>query len=130
MRMLTISLVALLALAACSSGSQDQAAEPAANQATEATTPTTETTDMAAPAVMTGEIEIAGTLGCGHCTHSIGESCSAAVQTADGAIYILEGVAAGDELFEDRYSGKTVTVRGTAVERDGVGYVTVAGFDL
>lgn len=130
MRILMFSLVALLALAACSSGGgNDQAAEPAADHNAQAAP--AETPDATAqPAVMTGDVEIAGTLGCGHCTHSIGESCSAAVQTADGAVYILEGMSEGDELFDERFSGKTITVRGTAVERDGVGYVTVAGFDL
>lgn len=132
MRTLIFSLVALLALAACSSGGNDQTAEPAADQAAEATTTPAET-DAAGTTtaeVRTGEIEIAGTLGCGHCTHSIGENCSAAVQTADGAVYILEGLAEGDEPYDDRFSGKTITVRGGAVERDGVGYVTVTSFEM
>ena len=131
MRKLLISLLAIFALAACSSGGGDNATQETAAEATEAAAETTETTaEVAAAPIQTGEIEIAGTVGCGHCTHQIGEGCSAAVQTADGAIYILEGVGEGDEPFEQRFDGKMITVRGESVERDGVGYVTVAGFDL
>lgn len=129
--MLLIAFLAVFALAACSSGGGDSA--------TDETTPAAEAeshgeagteAEVATANVLTGEIEIAGKLGCGHCTHGIGEGCSAAVQTADGAIYILEGMAEGAEPFDQRFDGKQITVRGNAVERDGVGYLTVAGFDL
>ena len=132
MRKLLISLLALFALAACSSGGGDTATQEAAETpaVTETATPPAETTEIAAASVQTGEIEIVGTVGCGHCTHSIGEGCSAAVQTADGAIYILEDVGEGDEPFEQRFDGKSITVRGVSVERDGIGYITVAAFEL
>jgi hypothetical protein len=135
MRKLLISLLALFALAACSSGGSDTATQeatqtPAVTEtATPADVPAT-TTETAAATVQTGEIEIVGTVGCGHCAHSIGESCSAAVQTADGAVYILEGVGEGDVPFEQRFDGKSITVHGESVEHDGVGYVTVASFEL
>ena len=131
MRKLLISLLALFALAACSTGGSDTATQEAAQTPadTETATPA-ETTEIAAASVQTGEIEIVGTVGCGHCTHSIGEGCSAAVQTADGAVYILEDLVAGDEPFEQRFDGKSSTVRGVSVERDGIGYVTVAGIEL
>lgn len=130
MRNLLICLLAVFALSACSSGGSEtasQAADTAADHA--AATATTDVGTQVA-SVKTGDIEIVGKLGCGHCDHAIGETCSAAVQTADGSVYILEGLGAGDELFESRYGGKEVTVRGVSVERDGVGYVTVATFDL
>lgn len=138
MRKLLISLLALFALAACSSGNGDTATgEAARTPATiETITPpaetaeATETTEAVAASVQTGEIEIVGTIGCGHCTYSIGESCSAAMQTADGAIYILEDLGEDDEPFEQRLDGKSITVRGVSVERDGVGYITVASFEL
>ncbi|RKZ11324.1 hypothetical protein DRQ53_03835 [bacterium] len=143
MRILLFSLLAVFALAACSSGGSDTASQEPAATETAADTETTaspagehvgeggtEATVTTVASVQTGEVEIAGKLGCGHCTHSIGEGCSAAVQTADGAVYILEGLEAGDEPFEQRFGGKTITVRGSSVERDGIGYVTVAGFDL
>jgi hypothetical protein len=137
MRKLLISLLALFALAACASGGSDTATQeaaqtPATTETTETATPPAETTttEIAAASVQTGEIEIVGTVGCGHCTHSIGEGCSAAVQTADGAIYILEDMDEGDEPFEQRFDGKSITVRGASVERDGIGYITVAAFEL
>lgn len=127
MRMLLIALLAIFALGACSSGGGDSAtpeAEQTADHSTEGEA------EVVVATVQTGEVEIAGKLGCGHCTHGVGDGCSAAVQTADGAVYILEEVGAGDEPFEQRFDGKQITVRGTAVERDGIGYVTVATFDL
>ena len=129
MRKLLISLLALFALAACSSGGGDTTTREAAQTPapTETVTPPAESV---AAGVQTGEVEIAGTVGCGHCTYSVGESCSAAVRSADGAVYILEDVVKGDELFDERYEGKSITVRGVSVERDGVGYITVASFEL
>lgn len=132
MRILLIALLAVFALAACSSGGSDSASDQAtpAQDATESHDTGHAEAELAAAPVMTGEVEIAGTLGCGHCTHGVGEGCSAAVQTADGAIYILEDMGAGDDPFEKRFDGQTITVRGESVERDGIGYVKVAGFDL
>ena len=127
MRKLLIALLAIFALTACGSGGGDSATqetETAADHATESQA------EVVAASVQTGEVEIAGKLGCGHCTHGVGDGCSAAVQTADGAVYILEELGAGDEPFEQRFDGKQITVRGTSVERDGIGYVTVATFDL
>jgi hypothetical protein len=123
MRKLLIALLALFALAACSSGGGDSATQ-------ETETATEGHAEVAAVPVKTGEVEIAGKLGCGHCTHGIGDGCSAAVQTADGAVYILEELGAGDEPFEKRFEGGEITFRGTSVERDGIGYVTGATFEL
>lgn len=134
MRKLLIALLAIFALAACSSGGGDSATTQATDHsaaATDEATPATETTaEVAKAPIMTGEVELAGKLGCGHCTHGIGDGCSAAVQTADGAIYILEDMAAGAEPFDQRFDGKEIVVRGTSVDKDGVGYVTVTGFQL
>jgi len=129
MRKLLITLIAVFALAGCSSGGNDTASENP-TPADDAAATTESHAEVAATPVMTGQVELAGTLGCGHCTHGVGDGCSAAIQTADGAIYILEEVGEGDEPFDQRLDGKTITVRGQSVERDGVGYVTVAGFDL
>jgi hypothetical protein len=131
MRTLLIALLAIFALAACSSGGGDSATqETATADQTTADHATEAPAEVAAVEVKTGEVELAGTLGCGHCSHGIGDGCSAAVQTADGAIYILEEMAAGDEPFDQRFDGKQITVRGTAVERDGVGYITGVTFEL
>jgi hypothetical protein len=130
MRKLLISLLAIFALAACSSGGGDSATQETAAETTEAAAEAPTEAPVEVASVQTGEVELAGTLGCGHCNHQIGDGCSAALQTADGAIYILEGLGAGDAPFDQRTAGKQITVRGTAVDRDGVGYVTVSGFDL
>ena len=116
MRKLLISLLALTALAACSSGGNDSTTREAAQAPVETANPIAETTETTAAGVQTGDIEVAGTVGCGHCTYSIGEECSAAVRTADGAIYILEGVGDGDELF--------FVLRGNATVESSFGAIT------
>lgn len=57
------------------------------------------------------EVTVSGTLGCGHCTYHVGTSCSAALQTADGGIYVLD-VAEDSEWFQDRYDGLNLKVTG------------------
>jgi hypothetical protein len=113
-------LVALLALTACGGGggeaeSTAQTGDQTADQMAE-TTPAGETADGShlaqAKMPVEGEtISVEGTLGCGHCNYHVGEKCSAAIQTADGAIYILD-VAEDSEWFQDRFSGKKLAVEG------------------
>jgi hypothetical protein len=131
MRMLLIAFLAVFAFAACSSGGGDSTTqESTAATETESHAPAETEAEATTVAVLTGDVAISGKLGCGHCTHGIGDGCSAAVQTADGAIYILEGMAEGEAPFDQRFDGKQISVSGTSVERDGVGYITVASFDL
>ena len=68
MRKLLIALLAIFALAACGSGGGDSAThetETSAGHATEGEA------EVVAATVQTGEIEIAGTLGCGHCSATV-----------------------------------------------------------
>lgn len=68
-----------------------------------------------------GEVLVTGTLGCGHCTYNQGETCSAAMQTADGTVYILDGVTTDEEAFNQRFSGKEIVAVGTVVPAEGEG---------
>ena len=69
-----------------------------ASQENGESTPAEEPAIEAAPAVadaMPAGTELAsvtGTMGCGHCAYDVTSSCSAALQTDDGFVYILEGV--------------------------------------
>lgn len=114
------ALTLLLALAACSSpGSDNQATETAASEQPKAEN-----------VVEATAVSFTGTLGCGHCTHHIGDSCSAAVEAEDGTVYILEGFAAGTDLFDNRFDGGKVKVEGKLAARDGVNYVAVDNYEM
>ncbi len=76
-----------------------------------------------------GEVVLAGTVGCGHCTYHLGDSCAAAMR-AGGIVYFLDGIEAGHELYEDRMSEKPLTVVGTVAEKDGEKRVTVRDYRM
>lgn len=126
MRTSWLALVLAFGLVACSQGSSDHA-EPAANTQE---TPAVETPAVETPAVETASVTFSGTLGCGHCDHQIGSGCSAAVKTADGTVYILDGVGAGQEAFDKRFDHGSIEVTGTVEVRDGVNFVTVASSQM
>ena len=72
------------------------------------------------------EVTLTGTVGCGHCTYQVGNSCSAALKTGDGIVWVLDGIGAGDELFENRFDGGEVTMAGVVHYVDGVAHLTPA----
>ena len=59
-----------------------------------------------------GHVMLVGTTGCGHCDFKMGNSCSAAVKTANGSIFIIDGVESSDPLFQNRQEGMKVKVEG------------------
>jgi hypothetical protein len=114
----------ILVLAGCSGSSQEEgtASDDAATAETHGTVATTETA---------GEtVTLAGTTGCGHCNFHIGDGCAAAMKTADGTIYIIDGVDHGSDLFTKRMEEKPVTVVGTVSEIDGVQHVDLTSYEL
>lgn len=72
------------------------------------------------------EVTLTGTVGCGHCTYQIGNSCSTAMRTSDGIVWILDGIGAGNELFENRFDAGEITMAGTVSYVDGVAHLTPA----
>ncbi len=83
-----------------------------------------------AAAAMSGDkVTLDGTTGCGHCTFGIGSSCSAAMKTADGTVYLLEGVD-GTAVYEERQSEKPIHVVGVTKEVDGVQMVVVETWEM
>ena len=62
------------------------------------------------------EVTVAGKLGCGHCNYQVGEGCSAAIQTAEGTIFILD-VAEESEWFQKRFGGAKLEVTGKVRHR-------------
>ena len=132
---LLLAVVSTLAFLGCGQKASDShnAETPAADTHadTHAADHSAADADVAAAAYAVGdEVTLAGTIGCGHCNFSAGEGCSAAVQTADGGIYILD-VEESSEAFQARMSGKPVEVVGTisAIGEDA-STVTVASIKL
>ena len=136
MRKLALWIVPLFAVGlGCSARQAEDAADQAAPRADDAANTAEHAVEEVAhhgpEGVSEGEmITVAGTLGCAHCTHQIGTTCAAAIQTAEGVVYILDGVAADSELFEKRYDGTVVTVVGTPSEQDGAHHVAVTSYQM
>lgn len=70
------------------------------------------------------EVTLTGTVGCGHCTYQIGNSCSTAMKTSDGIVWILDGIGPGNELFENRFDAGEITMAGVVSYVDGVAHLT------
>lgn len=120
-KILILSTVALLAFGCGQASDEATQAENAADTATKTTTekPQVEAT--------TASTTLSGELGCGHCAYNVGESCSAALKTASGEIYILDNA---DEPFQKRFDGGTIEVVGTVTEKDGQKHVAVESYQM
>ncbi len=127
MKLLSLTLVTALVFAiGCTNGSEDTA-ETTAEAVTE---DVVEAVDQGSEAVEAEMVTLTGKTGCGHCTFHKGESCAAALQTADGKIYLLDNIGPETDLFKKRMDGVPVTVTGTVAEREGDFHVTVASHEL
>ena len=126
MKKLAILAGLAFVFAGCSGGG-DTAQEQA-----KAAAETMQTTADAMPALAAGdgEVLLAGSMGCGHCTFHQGDGCAAAMKTTDGVVYIFEGIGEGHELFDKRTDEMAVTVVGTTMEKDGMNFVTVREYRL
>lgn len=119
------ALVALTVSTGCGGGENSEQPTPSSRLEVPATTPAETGT-----AAQTASMTVEGQLGCGHCSHQIGTSCSAAVQTAEGKVYILEDMAAGSEPFDQRFGQKKIRVTGTVTVNEGVSTMKVTDYQL
>ncbi len=79
------------------------------------------------------EVQLAGTLGCGHCVFHVTADCAACVKTASGEVYVIDGVNEQSPVWEQRLEdGHTITVAGTVVDgNDGdPKHIAMKSFDL
>jgi hypothetical protein len=83
-----------------------------------------------APTLAPGEVQLAGTLGCGHCNFHTTSECAAAMKTANGDVYVLDGVTEKSPLFENRMKGGNITVIGNVLEADGSKHVAMTSFEM
>ncbi len=78
-----------------------------------------------------GDVTLAGVLGCGHCTYHVTPECAAVVKTGSGQFYVLDGVGEGSELWEKRLEGnRQISVTGTVMGTDKVKHLAMTSFDL
>jgi hypothetical protein len=110
-------LVMCGAFAGCSKRSPADRSAPAGSPP--AAEPRTEAAPAPQPeggAAAAGEVQLAGVLGCGHCTYHVTPECAAVIKTASGDLYVIDGVQEGSELWEKRLDGnRQVAVTGTVV---------------
>ena len=85
--------------------------------------------DAAAPAG--AEIQLAGTLGCGHCVFSVTTECAACVKTASGEVYVLDGIDEKSPMWEKRLEeGHQLTGVGKLVGGEPLKHVALTSYDL
>ena len=142
MKHLLVALAAVSVLAGCSGDTSEKAPDPAGNDAASSAAPpeqaeagpamdqhaeadhAAKTTPLAETIPAGTEVTLTGVVGCGHCTYHIANSCSTALKTDDGTVWILDGIDEGDELFENRYEGTEVTMAGVVSYVGGVAHLT------
>jgi len=120
--MKTLALLVSVALVAFGCASEETSHQEIATETPPAPAPADPAVQSPSP---TAQIEVAGALGCGHCTFEAASECVAAIQTEDGIVHILEGVDPESSLFTERYDEKQVQVMGTPREEDGAHYLAV-----
>ncbi len=107
-----------LALIGCGGQQGEQAAthgdtQSAATESAPAADTETPAAEASAPVTLTG------TVGCGHCNFGKTSSCSAAIQTAAGDVYVIDGVEHDSELWKLREeNAKACEVTGTVAKGD------------
>jgi hypothetical protein len=135
---LTSTRIAILTLAALLLGGcakheatehEHAATTPATSDSSEAAVPHPQ--DVAGDAAVPAEIQLAGTLGCGHCTFHVTSECAAVLRTASGESYVLDGVEETSELWAKRMeSGHKITVSGKLVGTDAVKHIAMTSFEI
>ncbi len=129
-----LALVLALPLIGCGNKAAEQQAttegthsQPAA---TETAAPATET----APAVeATGTpVTLTGLVGCGHCNFQKTEHCSAAIQTAGGEVYVIDGVTTDSEIWKLREeNAKNCEVVGPVAKgEDGLNHIKMTSYKV
>lgn len=125
------ALALVLAVIGCGNKAEErQAATPAegtqAQPAATESAPGTETAPAATPVTLTGLV------GCGHCNFSKTEHCSAAIQTAGGEVYVIDGVTTDSELWKLREeNAKNCEIVGmVSPGSDGLNHIMMASYKV
>ena len=128
-----LSLVAALLVAAsflaCGGSSKDKAGAAGNQAAPVPSASAAKSADQAANTATAGVIELVGTTGCGHCNFHKTESCAVGLETADGHFYVVDGVGQDTEVWNQRFSGKKMKVKGTVAAKGGLDHVQMASYE-
>jgi hypothetical protein len=119
---------AILALATCTALAGCSRSQPPAEEAGK---PKTEVAPPNDPTPASGEVQLAGVLGCGHCNFHVTSDCAACIKTAGGEVYVLDGVQEGSDLWEKRLAGtQQISVTGAVLGTDKVKHVAMNSFEF
>ena len=128
------ALMLALALAGCGGTGSDQAtAEKKTAEPAQTSEPAQTATREAAPAAQTAgtPTTLAGTLGCGHCNYEKTAECAAAIQTAGGEVYVIDGVTVPSPLWSAREARKQAQITGTVAKgEDGLMHLAMTSYQL
>lgn len=131
-------LTALLALG-CAKHEASEDGHERAVTTTPANEPEADSSDAGVPhpdqvagdAAVPAEVQLAGTLGCGHCNFHVTSECAAVLRTASGESYILDGVEESSDLWAKRLEpGHKITVTGKLVGTDAIKHLAMTSFEI
>jgi hypothetical protein len=115
-------------LATCAALAGCSRSQPPAEQANKPKIEVAPSTD---PTPASGEVQLAGVLGCGHCSFHVTSDCAACIKTAGGEVYVLDGVQEGSDLWEKRLAGtQQISVTGAVLGTDKVKHVAMNSFEF
>jgi len=128
----TATYMAAVALGALLTGCQSKGtAEKAGNEPAPVAETQAPATGMDAATPAGAEIQLAGTLGCGHCTFSVTSECAACVKTASGEVYVLDGIDDKSEMWEKRLEeGHQIAAVGKVVGGEPIKHVALTSYEL
>jgi len=130
MRFLSILLIlALVGVVGCGQEAAENNTEQAAEHVEDAAPADTEAA-VASTVSVGDELTLAGTAGCGHCNFQYGEGCAMAMKDANGIVYILDGIDEDTEAFNQRMSGKEITVVGKVTETGEPHHLAVESYEM
>lgn len=122
-----LALMVLALLAGCGGNTAENASQTEDMQADSQTAMTetdgheghAHTQEAGGTEAETASVTMNGTLGCGHCSYHLTETCAPAMKAEDGVVYILESDKDRAELMDHRLDNPEIKVAGRVAEVDG-----------
>ena len=126
-----LALFLALTLLACSGANESEPAAETHDDAMAQTEVEAEAQpEMQAVQYAVGDkVELTGVAGCGHCSYHVTESCSMAMTVGD-VVYILDGIQEDTEAFNQRSSGKEISVVGVLTDAGDPKHIQVESHQI
>jgi len=128
---LALGLAFLSVIAGCQKSGQEAKTQTPADQTAEHAA--TETAPAQTQTAAAGEpVTLTGNVGCGHCNFGKTSECSSAIQTADGNVTVIDGIAHDSELWKLREENmKPAEVTGRIAQGpDGLQHMQMTSFKI